>query len=94
MQTSQTHHLSHSSGMEVARIFLHLMLVLLIMLPLIGSDPHSCLEQELLLPNVPCPGIEAVYQMADNWWEKEAFSNQPTIFPVRALSEISCRAKR
>lgn len=52
----------------------------LILLPPVGLNPQSYFKWELLVPSLPCSGIENLYQAPDDWWVKKAVSILSLVF--------------
>lgn len=80
VQPTAARHLSHSSGANITRTFSHLPLVHSLLILPIGSEPQSCSKCELALASMPCPGLDNLYQAANDWLNKEALSSQPVSF--------------
>lgn len=75
----------------MARAFSQLDLVRLVLIPPIGTDTQSCPKQELVLLSSPGSGWDHVYQVTDNWWEKQALPSQTASFPWGSSPNFSLR---
>lgn len=81
---------SQPLGVDMTRVFSHLALVHLLLLPIHRLRTPPCSKWELALPSLGSR-LDHFSQSAVDWWKEETLSSHPASFPSGLSQNFSCQ---